>query len=87
MSHNLTERDQQIGLKQAWHGLTTVVDAINVKDNYLTQWDVERKPLTYINNNDEEVGPGPAPSPCKILSPTGFPSKITAFITPPTLPM
>ena len=58
MSHNLTERDQQIGLKQAWHGLTTVVDAIDVKDNYLTQWDVERKPLTYINNNDEEVETG-----------------------------
>jgi len=58
MSHNLTERDQQIGLKQAWHGLTTVVDAIDVKDNYLTQWDVERKPLTYINNVEEEVETG-----------------------------
>ena len=58
MSHNLTERDQQIGLKQAWHGLTTVVDAIDVKDNYLTQWDVERKPLTYINNAEEEVETG-----------------------------
>lgn len=58
MSHNLTERDQQIGLKQAWHGLTTVVDAIDVQDNYLTQWDVERKPLTYINNAEKEVETG-----------------------------
>jgi len=35
----------------------------------------------------EEVGPGPAPSPCKILSPTGLPSVITAFITPFTFPI
>ncbi len=39
------------------------------------------------DNKDEDVGPGPAPSPCNILSPTGFPSRITAFITPPTLPI
>ena len=25
------------------------------------------------DSNDEEVGPGPAPSPCKTLSPTGLP--------------
>ena len=31
------------------------------------------------------MGPGPAPSPCKTLSPTGLPSNITAFITPDTL--
>jgi len=24
------------------------------------------------DNNEEEVGPGPAPSPCKTLSPTGL---------------
>ena len=24
-------------------------------------------------SNDDEVGPGPAPSPCRIFSPTGFP--------------
>ena len=28
------------------------------------------------DNNEEEVGPGPAPSPCKTLSPTGLPSVI-----------
>ena len=25
------------------------------------------------DNNDYEVGPGPAPSPCKIVSPIGLP--------------
>ena len=39
------------------------------------------------DNKEEEVGPGPAPSPCKILSPTGLPSVITAFITPLTFPI
>ncbi len=34
--------------------------------------------------NAEEVAPGPAPSPCRTLSPTGSPCKITAFITPET---
>lgn len=56
--HNITERDAQIGLKQAWHGLTNVVDAIDVKDNVLTEWDVERKPLTYVDINGDEQDTG-----------------------------
>ena len=47
-------------------------------------------PLKIDNKSDsnaDEVGPGPAPSPCKILSPIGFPSRMTAFITPVTLPI
>ena len=39
------------------------------------------------DNNEDEVGPEPAPSPCKMFCPTGTPFKITAFITPLTLPM
>ena len=39
------------------------------------------------DNKEDEVGPGPAPSPCNILSPTGLPSVITAFIAPLTLPI
>ena len=35
----------------------------------------------------DDVGPGPAPSPCKTLSPIGDPFKITAFITPLTFPI
>lgn len=58
MSHNITDRDRQIGLKQAWHGLTDVVDYIDVKSNYLTDWDVNRKPLTYVNESGEEVDTG-----------------------------
>jgi len=47
-------------------------------------------PLNIDNKSDisaDEVGPGPAPSPCNTLSPTGSPSVITAFITPLTLPI
>ena len=58
MAHNIQKRDKQVGLNQAWHGLTEIVDAIDVKDNFLTEWDVERKPLTYINNEGEEVNTG-----------------------------
>ena len=56
--HNITDRDAQVGLKQAWHGLTNVVDAIDVKDNVLTEWDVERKPLTYVDVNGIEQDTG-----------------------------
>jgi hypothetical protein len=58
--HNITERDAQVGLSQAWHGLTDVVDEIDVRDNVLTEWDVERKPLTYVdvNGNEQETGYG-----------------------------
>ena len=38
-------------------------------------------------NRDDDVGPGPAPSPCKTLCPTGLPYVITAFITPLTFPI
>ena len=36
--------------------------------------------------NADVVAAGPAPSPCIILWPTGFPSIITAFNTPSMLP-
>ena len=54
MGHNITARDKQVGLKQAWHGLTEVVDRIDVKDNYLTSWEVEREELYY--NGDVNSG-------------------------------
>ena len=38
-------------------------------------------------NDAVAVAEGPAPSPCITLSPTGFPFKITAFITPLILEM
>ena len=35
--------------------------------------------------NAEDVGPGPAPSPCRAAFPTGKPSITTAFDTPSIL--
>lgn len=60
MAHNIKENDAQVGLSQAWHGLTDVVDKIDVKDNVLTKWDVVRKPLTYVDvdGNEQETGYG-----------------------------
>ena len=55
MAHNITDRDAQIGLSQAWHGLTDVVDVIDPKDNYLRSWDVERHPLYYIDKDDNAI--------------------------------
>ena len=46
-------------------------------------------PLNIERRSDkraEEVGPGPAPSPCKTVSPTGLLLRITAFITPLIFP-
>ena len=58
MAHNITERDTQQGLKQAWHDLTEIMPVIDVKDNFLSTWDVERQPLTYINKEGEEIDTG-----------------------------
>ena len=47
MGHGIKEgRDRQVGLKQAWHGLTEVKAKIDPDNNYLTSWDVERRPLS-----------------------------------------
>jgi hypothetical protein len=45
MSHNITARDKQQGVKQAWHGLTEVEDTIDVNNNWLTEWDIDRRGL------------------------------------------
>jgi len=58
MAHNITNRDLQVGLKQAWHGLTRIVDEIDINGNYLTSWDVERQPLTYVDKTGVEVNTG-----------------------------
>ena len=42
---------------------------------------------TPIDNNAEDVAPGPAPSPCITVSPTGLLLRITAFITPSIFPI
>ena len=45
MSHKIGEYDRQEGIKQAWHGLTHVRESIEVADNWLTKWDVSKKPM------------------------------------------
>ena len=45
MSHKIGEYDRQEGIKQAWHGLTHVRETIGVEDNWLTKWDVSKKPM------------------------------------------
>lgn len=57
MGHNITPRDKQYGLKQAWHKMTEVREKLDPKDNYLTSWDVEREPL-YFEAGDESVDSG-----------------------------
>ena len=49
------------------------------KGNFIFPLNTEHKSET----KDEVVGPGPAPSPCKTLCPTGVDSITTAFNTPP----
>ncbi len=51
MGHKISKRDQQTGTSQAWHGKTRVEENIEVDNNYLTEWDVERRPLTYVNSD------------------------------------
>ena len=43
---------------------------MNTKGFLILPLKIERR----SDNNADEVGPGPAPSPCKTLSPTGLPS-------------
>ena len=57
MGHNITNRDQQHGLKQAWHRLTRVKEKIDPNDNYLTSWDVERRTLSFeVDGEDVDSG-------------------------------
>jgi hypothetical protein len=45
MSHNINRYDLQEGIEQAWHGLTTVRDRIELDTCWLSKWDVGRTPL------------------------------------------
>jgi hypothetical protein len=46
MSHKIGEYDRQEGIKQAWHGLTHVRESIGIADNWLSKWDVCKKPMS-----------------------------------------
>lgn len=43
MSHKIGQFDRQEGIKQAWHGLTVVRESISATDNWLAEWDVEKR--------------------------------------------
>lgn len=45
MAHNITKRDRQDGIKQAWHQLTNVVDNIDIDNCFLTEWEIEKQPV------------------------------------------
>jgi hypothetical protein len=51
MPGNIFKLDKQEGIEQAWHGLTEVKPFINLRECWLTQWDVERVPL-YVADFD-----------------------------------
>lgn len=45
MSHLITNIDRQEGIEQAWHGLTVIRKVIELAKNWLTEWDVEKRPM------------------------------------------
>ena len=84
----VSKRQKQINEKVESTKVYPILDALTLLKEIPNGYFISpRKIDIKSDNNDEEVGPGPAPSPCKTLSPTGLPSVITAFITPLTLPM
>jgi Domain of unknown function (DUF932) len=45
MAHKIGINDRQEGLTMGWHGLTQVRESIAINDNWLAQWDVEKRPM------------------------------------------
>jgi len=45
MSHKIGQYDRQEGIKQAWHGLTVIKDNLTTSDNWLSEWDVEKRTM------------------------------------------
>ena len=45
MAHRIEENDKQEGLKQAWHGLTTIREGMSLDKNWLREWDVVCVPV------------------------------------------
>ena len=45
MAHKIGIHDLQEGRHMGWHGLTKVRDDIPVGDNWLSKWDVEKRPM------------------------------------------
>lgn len=45
MSHNISNIDLQQGIRQAWHGLTQILEKITLANSWLAKWDVAKRPL------------------------------------------
>jgi hypothetical protein len=45
MAHKIEERDRQQGREQAWHGLTEIVNDLDLNNNWLTKWEIQARKL------------------------------------------
>ena len=61
MSHGITSRDRQEGRHMGWHNLTQINEVLDLKNNWLTKWDIQEVGLKTVG--DVEV-------PFKILTGT-----------------
>ena len=61
MAHGITKRDRQEARHMGWHGLTQINENLNLKNNWLTEWDIQEVGLK--TTGDVEV-------PFKILTGT-----------------
>ena len=41
MAHGITKRDRQEARHMGWHGLTQINETLDLKNNWLTKWDVK----------------------------------------------
>lgn len=54
MSHNIMELDRVQGIEQAWHGLSEVVERIDLRNNPLSDWNIEPR-KAFIKVGDKEI--------------------------------
>jgi hypothetical protein len=54
MAHHITKRDKQQGIKQAWHGLTQVVDHIDLDNCFLSEWEIKSSRLFIGDGNETD---------------------------------
>ena len=49
MSHGITKRDKQQGRHQGWHKQTVIVADLNLKKNWLREWDIQEVELQTVD--------------------------------------
>ena len=45
MAHGITKRDRQEARHMGWHGLTQINESLDLKNNWLTKWDIQEVDL------------------------------------------